>query len=43
MAVGPLAVTGATLDGEAVGLRVEDGRIAELGAAVVGPEVRSPL
>jgi 5-methylthioadenosine/S-adenosylhomocysteine deaminase len=34
MAVGALAVTGATLDGEAVGLRVEDGRIAELGAAV---------
>ena len=29
-----LTVTGATLDGEAVGLRVEDGRIAELGAAV---------
>ena len=29
-----LTVTGATLDGDAVGLRVEDGRIAELGAAV---------
>jgi 5-methylthioadenosine/S-adenosylhomocysteine deaminase len=29
-----LTVTGATLDGEPVGLRVEDGRIAELGAAV---------
>ena len=29
-----LAVTGATLDGEAVGLRVEDGVIAELGPAV---------
>jgi 5-methylthioadenosine/S-adenosylhomocysteine deaminase len=29
-----LAVTGATLDGQAVGLRVEDGVIAELGPAV---------
>jgi 5-methylthioadenosine/S-adenosylhomocysteine deaminase len=29
-----LTVTGATLDGEAVGLRVEDGRIAELGGEV---------
>lgn len=29
-----LTVTGATLDGEAVGIRVEGGRIAELGAAV---------
>jgi 5-methylthioadenosine/S-adenosylhomocysteine deaminase len=29
-----LTVTGATLDGEAVGLRVEDGRIAELGEGV---------
>jgi 5-methylthioadenosine/S-adenosylhomocysteine deaminase len=29
-----LIVTGATLDGEAVGIRVEGGRIAELGAAV---------
>jgi 5-methylthioadenosine/S-adenosylhomocysteine deaminase len=29
-----LTVTGATLDGEAVGLRAEGGRIAELGAAV---------
>jgi 5-methylthioadenosine/S-adenosylhomocysteine deaminase len=29
-----LTVTGATLDGDAVGLRVEDGRIAELGAGV---------
>ncbi len=30
----PLAVTGAELDGEAVGLRCEDGLIAELGAGV---------
>jgi 5-methylthioadenosine/S-adenosylhomocysteine deaminase len=29
-----LAVTGATLDGQVVGLRVEDGKIAELGADV---------
>jgi 5-methylthioadenosine/S-adenosylhomocysteine deaminase len=31
---GTLAVTGATLDGEDVGLRAEDGRIAELGPDV---------
>ena len=30
----PLAVTGATLDGETVGLRCEDGRIAALGPGV---------
>jgi 5-methylthioadenosine/S-adenosylhomocysteine deaminase len=29
-----LAITGATLDGERVGVRVEDGRIAEVGAGV---------
>src|SRR5918994_2096263 len=35
---GTLAVTGATLDGEAVGLRAEDGRIAELGPDVTARE-----
>ncbi|HZA90701.1 MAG TPA: amidohydrolase, partial [Solirubrobacterales bacterium] len=35
---GTLAVTGATLDGEAVGLRAEDGRIAELGPNVTPRE-----
>ena len=35
---GTLAVTGATLDGEAVGLRAEDGRIAALGPDVTARE-----
>jgi len=34
-AVAPLAVTGAALDGESVGLRCEDGKIAALGPGVV--------
>jgi 5-methylthioadenosine/S-adenosylhomocysteine deaminase len=34
-AVAPLAVTGAALDGESVGLRCEDGKIASLGPGVV--------
>ena len=33
----PLASSGATLDGETVGLRAEDGVIAELGPDVAVP------